>query len=85
MEWPGGPRLGLESMGSVEPAAQGCLPPESHLQPSQATVLGVCQQAILHCRPGLCIALLLQAGLAMAQKCLGSGAPAWPLPQAALG
>lgn len=69
----------------MEPAAQGGLPPDPRLQPLQATVLGVYQEAILRGCPGLCIALLLHQGLALMQEHLGSGVPAWPLPQAALG
>lgn len=70
---------------SVEPAARGCLPPDSGLQPPQATVLGVHQEPALGCRPGLFVPLLLQAALPVAQQHLGGGGPAGPLPQAAPG
>ena len=69
----------------MEPAARGRLPPDSCLQPLQAAVLWVQQEAGLSRCPGLAVALLNQATLCLAQEYVGGWSPAWPLPQAALG
>ena len=69
----------------MEPAARGLLPPDSRLQPLQAAVLWVQQEAGLGHRPGLAVALLNQATPRLAQEYVGGWSPAWPLPQAALG